>query len=387
VAAPGASGRVLMFVVNDPAFFMSHRAALGVAAQREGFVVHVATGPGADIDRIVALGFVHHPLPMSRTRTNPLKELRALLAIYRLFRRERPALVHLVTIKPVTYGGIAARLARVPAVVAAVSGLGFVFLSRGVKPAIVRITAKTLYRLAFGHRNLKVILQNPDDREMLVRIAGLDPARTVIIRGSGVDLSAFRVAPEPPGAPVVLMPARMLIDKGIREFVEAARQVRARGVDVCFQVAGDIDPQNPASVTQADVDTWRREGIVSFLGFRDDIPELMAESAIVALPSYREGLPKALVDAAAAGRPSITTDVPGCRDAIEPEVTGLLVPVKDARALADAIATLASQPERRRQMGAAARNLAEQEFAIAKIVAAHLAIYRELVYPTYSTVH
>jgi len=368
----------LLFVVNDVDFFISHRLPIALSARRSGYEVCIASMPGSAVEEIKKHGLSHHELPLTRSGKNPLSELLVIFYIYQLFRRWRPDIVHLVTIKPVIYGNIAARLAGVHGVVAAVSGLGFIFIAAGLKAAVLRTGVKWLYRFAFGKKNLRVIFQNPDDRDVLLGMAALDPKKVVMIRGSGVDLTQYAAFPEPPGTPVVSLAARLLVDKGIGEFIDAARILKQRGADVRCCLIGDTDSGNPSSLTNNYVDALHEEGLVELLGFRKDIPNLFANSHIVVLPSYREGLPKALLEAAACGRAVVTTDVPGCRDAIEPNVTGLLVPVRDPVALADAIQWLIDNPELRQQMGRAGRELAESEFAIEKIVLRHLDIYREL---------
>ncbi|MFY1983141.1 glycosyltransferase family 4 protein [Achromobacter xylosoxidans] len=374
-----SAARRLLFVVNNPAFFMSHRVPVALAAQRAGYDVHVATMDGPAVADIEALGMTHHAIPMTRSGKHPLQELGTLLALLRLFRRLRPQVVHLVTIKPVLYGGIAARLARVPGMVAAISGLGFVFLSNSLKMRLVRAVVARLYRLALGHRNSRVIFQNGADRDLLKSLGAVRDEQVVLIRGAGVDLDLCRALPEPPAPPVVVtMVARLLRDKGVQEFVQAARLLRERGVPVTMRLVGGVDAGNPASATPAEVEVWQREGCVQALGERADVPQLYADSHIAVLPSYREGLPKSLIEAAACGRAVVTTDVPGCRDAIDPGKTGLLVPVRDPQALADAIARLAGDATQRQAMGAAGRALAEREFNIERVARIHVDLYDTL---------
>lgn len=374
-----SAARRLLFVVNNPAFFMSHRVPVALAAQRAGYDVHVATMDGPAVADIEALGMTHHAIPMTRSGKHPLQELGTLLALLRLFRRLRPQVAHLVTIKPVLYGGIAARLARVPGMVAAISGLGFVFLSNSLKMRLVRAVVARLYRLALGHRNSRVIFQNGADRDLLKSLGAVRDEQVVLIRGAGVDLDLCRALPEPPAPPVVVtMVARLLRDKGVQEFVQAARLLRERGVPVTMRLVGGVDAGNPASATPAEVEAWQREGSVQALGERADVPQLYADSHIAVLPSYREGLPKSLIEAAACGRAVVTTDVPGCRDAIDPGKTGLLVPVRDPQALADAIARLAGDATQRQAMGAAGRALAEREFNIERVARIHVDLYDTL---------
>ena len=369
---------ILLFVINTPGFFLSHRLALAIAAKREGFIVHIATGPGEECQKIVDFGFIHHLVPISRSGRNPFVELRTLWALFWIFRSVRPDLVHLVTIKPVLYGGVIARLAGVPAMVAAISGLGTVFIEHKEIRSWMRRGIQCLYQIALGHPNIKVIFQNPDDCTALIGMGAVHEDKTVIIKGSGVSLDVYTLQPEPVGVPVVTFAARLLKDKGVIEFVEAARILRGRGVTSRFWLAGSLDAGNLSSVSEENLSFWRKEAVVEILGHQGDIPNLFANSSIIVLPSYREGLPKNLIEAAACGRAVVTTNVPGCRDAIEPGVTGLLVSARDSLALADAIQVLIEDPRRRKQMGASGRALAEREFAVKKVVDIHLTIYREL---------
>lgn len=373
----------LLIVVNNPLFFLSHRLQLALDAKQAGYDVHIATMDGPAVADVVSHGLVHHVIPMSRSGKNPLEEAHTLYALWGLFRRLRPDVVHAVTIKPVLYGGIAARLAGVKAYVAAISGLGFVFTRQKQGFDFLRVAAIGLYRLALGHPNSRVIFQNTNDRDVLQRAHVVRAGQAVMIRGSGVSLDAFPALPEPEGPIVAIMVARLLRDKGVMEFVEAAR-IASRRSDVAggrglrWVLVGAPDPGNPASVSAHDVEQWRQEGVVECLGERSDIASLYADAHIAVLPSYREGLPKSLVEAAACGRAVVTTDVPGCRDAIEPGASGLLVPVRDANSLADAVLRLANDNALRQQMGAEGRRLAEREFDIDQIISAHLAIYDAL---------
>lgn len=366
-------------VVNDPAFFLSHRLAIAEGARKIGYKVHVATMDGEAVRTIESKGFIHHVLPLSRSGRNPLRELFVFFFLWRLLWRIRPDILHLVTIKPVIYGGIAARIAPVKGVVAAVSGLGYVFIAHGFKAGLLRGVVSYLYRIALGKENLSVIFQNPDDRKVFTDLRLLDVGKTVLIRGSGVDLDVYPYIPEPPSeVPVVCLAARLLRDKGVVEFAEAAAILKERGVKADFQLIGSVDPGNPASVTEEEIAVWRDRGLVEMLGHRNDVASLFANAHIVTLPSYREGLPKVLIEAAACGRAVVTTDVPGCRDAIDPNVTGLLVPERDAVALADALQSLIGDTALRKRMGAAGRSLAEREFRLDKVVQRHLDIYSKL---------
>lgn len=370
----------LLIVVNDAGFFLSHRLPIARAAREAGYDVHVATAPSEAVSDVEAHGYTHHRLPLTRSGKNPLGELFCFWSMLSLFLRIRPDLLHLVTIKPVLYGGIAARLAGVHGVVAAVSGLGFVFTKKGVRARLVRFLVGRLYRFALAKKNLRVIFQNPDDRATLIGLGAVNLNKTVMIRGSGADLSVYRAVPEPTGVPVVTMAARLLKDKGVHEFVEAARLLHKNMVKAHFWLVGDVDCGNPASISNLELNQWRDEGLVELLGQRKDIAAIFAASNLVVLPSYYgEGLPKVLIEAAGCGRAVVTTDMPGCRDAIEADLTGVLVSPRDAKGLATAIQHLLEDDDLRHRMGKAGRALAEREFAIEKIVLAHLGVYQSLM--------
>jgi glycosyltransferase involved in cell wall biosynthesis len=358
---------------------MSHRLPIALEAMRQGYEVHVAAGITDRREALAQFGLAVHPLPLARSGASLWGELRTFLGILSVMRSVRPDIVHLVTVKPVVLGGIAARLAGVRAVVSAVSGLGFVFTARGARAKLLRTLVVALYRAALGHPNTKVIFQNEDDRRLLQALTGLAQRHTAIVRGSGVDLHQFSARPFPAEPPVVVVfAARLLRDKGVGEFVRAAGMLRRRGVNAVFRLAGAPDPGNRASVSQADIDEWAASGCVELLGQCGDMAGVLASAHVVVLPSYREGLPKVLVEAAACGRPAVTTDVPGCRDAVIPGQTALLVPPRDAPALAAAIEQLVADAPLRARMGEAARRLAEREYGIQRIVEQHLSLYREL---------
>ena len=302
-----------------------------------------------------------------------------MVQLWKIYRTVRPDVVHLVTIKPVLLGGLVARLAGVPAVVVAISGLGFVFIARGAKAAVRRWLVGVLYRVALGHRNVKVIFQNADDLGILTKVARLPHTHVVIIRGSGVDLARYVHLPLPGGVPVVVLAARLLADKGVLEFVQAARMLKQRGCTARFVLVGEVDVANPTSYTDSDVSAWVHDGAVECWGHRTDMPQVLGAARVVVLPSYREGLPKVLIEAAACGRVVVTTDVPGCRDAIDPGVTGLLVPVRNVGALADAIGALINNPMRCQVMGDAGMALAKKAFDVRQVVVKHLQIYQDVI--------
>ena len=369
----------LLVVCNDLDFFLLHRLPETLGALRAGYQVHIATPPGERAKEIIACGFFYHELVLSRSGRNPFRELASLLAFYRLFVGVKPDLVYLMTVKPILYGGIAARLAGVKAVVAAVFGMGYLFTDTGFKTRLIRSLVIRLYRFALGHRNIRVIFQNPSDRALMIELGAVNPACTVLIKGSGVDLGRFAFRPEPAGVPIVLMAARLLYDKGVIEYCESVRKLSALGVKARFLLAGDSDEGNPSNISGRDLEMIRTQMTIEMLGFRRDMPALLSEASIIVLPSYREGLPRVLEEAAACGRAVVTTDVPGCRDAIQPGVTGLLVPAKNVDKLAEAVRLLVDDNLLRRKMGQSGRELAERCYAVEHIVSAHLRVYEELL--------
>ena len=371
--------RKLLFVVNVDWFFLSHRLPIAIEAMRQGYQVNVATALTDKLDELESYGLVVHPLALDRSGARIGNTLCTMVQLWHIFRTVQPDVVHLVTIKPVLLGGLVARFAGVSAIVAAVSGLGFVFLARGAKAEVRRWLVGIFYRVALDHQNVKLIFQNTDDLRSLAKLAHFSTDKATIIRGSGVDLKCYVNEPMLGDVPVVLLAARLLADKGVLEFVQAARLLRQRGCGARFVLVGTVDTANPSSFTNAEVTAWVHEGVVEWWGHRTDMPQVLAAAQLVVLPSYREGLPKVLIEAAACGRAVVTTDVPGCRDAIIPGVTGVLVPVKNSVALADAMEGLINDPRGCQVMGNAGRVLAEKTFDVQHVVTAHVQIYQELI--------
>lgn len=320
---------------------------------------------------------------MVRRSLNPLRELALVRWLRRLIEREQVDLLHGFTIKCAVYGSIAARLEGIPARVNAVAGMGYVFISNAPRALVLRPIIRSLFRYALGGEGARLILQNPDDVDMFARSRLVRPDVVRLIPGSGVDCSRFTPASpdasRPDGRFRVVLPARLLWDKGLAEYVDAARLLRDRGEPIDFLLAGEPDPGNPAAVPEEVIRGWVGEGLVQWLGHVSDMPALFRSVDAVALPSYREGLPKGLIEAAACALPLVTTDVPGCREVVKDGQDGLLVPVKDAEALAAAISRLCGDPALCQRLGAAARRKALSEFEERSVVARTLGVYRELI--------
>ena len=374
-------GRIVLFA-NTDWYLYNFRRSLALELQRQGYELLLISPPGPYGEKLRALGLRWEPVPMDRRSLNPLREAALLWYLVRVLRREKPALVHGFTIKCAVSGSLAARLAGVPARVNAVAGMGYVFSSSDAKARLLRPLVRLLLRIALDGDNARLVLQNPDDVALFERAKLVAPERIRLIAGSGVDCSRFVPTEHvrAPGEPYrVLLAARLLWDKGIAEFIEAARRLRGEGDAMVFQLAGDPDPGNPAAVPDATLRGWVDEGVVQWLGHVDDMPALFASVDMVVLPSYREGLPKGLIEAAACALPLVTTDVPGCREVVRDGVEGLLVPVRDADSLAEAIARLYADPALAGQLGAAARERALAEFDEGIVIRRTLDVYRELL--------
>ena len=369
----------IVYVVNEASFFISHRLPLAAEANRLGFDVVILCGAGTGEEALAAHNLAWRTYPLSRSGVNPLEEMRTLAALIKLYRTERPDLVHHVTIKPVIYGTLAARWSGVPAVVNAVPGMGFVFTRRGSIAAIGRTLVNLMYRVALSHPNMRVIFQNTDDMRAFIASTIVDRPHATLIRGAGVDLSVFRHLPEPPEPITFLLATRMLRHKGVAEYVEAARETKTRYPQWRFLLAGDVDVGNPGSLSREQLESWAEAGDVEWLGYRDDVADLMAQSHVAVLPSYyREGLPKALLEAAASGRAMIATDIAGCREVVRDKVTGIIVPARDAESLQSAMIRMGTDGEFRQRCGQASREMAEGLFSVEDVVRDTFLIYDQL---------
>ncbi len=369
----------LLFFVTEDWYFCSHRLILAREAKRDGFEVVVATRVTNHGKQIEDEGFKLIPISMERNGKNPLKELAALWELVRIYKSERPDIVHHVAMKPVLYGSFVAWITRVPYVVNALAGMGYIFISNQWKAVLLRKFISNAFRILLNRSNSRIILQNPDDMCLMVQSSILEPERIVLIRGSGVDTHAFSPVSELAGVPIVVLASRMLWDKGVEEFVAAVQVLRSKAVNARFVLVGDTDPANPTAVPAYQLAAWSRGGVVEWWGRREDMPKVFSKSHIVCLPSYREGLPKVLIEAASCGRAIVATDVPGCREIVRHKENGLLVPLRNVEDLAAAIRILIEDPELRKRMGAKGREIAVTEFSVEKVVNETLAVYRELL--------
>lgn len=364
--------------MNVDWFFISHRLPIALKALQQGHEVHIFAQDTGKMEYLKSLGLIVHPINLERGSINPFEICKLLINLKNTFHIIQPDIVHLVTIKPVLIGGIAAILAKVPSIVYAISGLGFVFTNSMLKAKILRLGIIPLYRLALSAKNKTVIVQNLDDLRILRQYVNIPEKQTVLIPGSGVNLEQFQVSPLPLVNKTVLMACRLLADKGVYEFHKSALLLKAKYPDIRFVLVGGVDPHNPTSLTEKELNEWVENGDLEWWGHQKNMSEILCQATIVVLPSYREGMPKVLLEAQALGRPIVTTDVPGCREAIEDGKTGFLVKVKDEISLANGIEKLITNDELCLELSNNARALAEQRFDIKEVVKIHMNIYNNL---------
>jgi glycosyltransferase involved in cell wall biosynthesis len=366
----------ILFFVTEDWFVCSHWLPLIEGAKNAGMEVVVVTRTNKHAEKILQHGARLIPFQISRRGSNPFREFPAILRLVKIYRKERPDIVHHIAMKPMLYGSLAAHLIRIPHTVNWVAGMGWLFVSTNRRAKMLQIAVRKVLGMLL--RGTSVIVENRDDQAIIENI-GVATRHIHLVRGAGVDTSLYAPSAEPEGVPLVVLPARMLWDKGVGEFVSAARLLRQRGVNARFALVGDPDAENPASVPEHQLRDWNKEGAVEWWGRREDMPQVCAQSHIVCLPSYREGLPKSLLEAASCARPIVTTNVPGCREVVRDGENGLLVEARNATALADALGKLLADPGLRIRMGQRGRERVLNEFSQEKIVGQVLALYREVL--------
>ncbi len=368
----------LLYVENFLYSFRSSRLPVALAAAARGFDVHVAAPLGDTRAASLDSGVEWHDLAIGRN-LSPLGEAKTLRSLVVLYRRLRPDLVHHIRTKAVVYGSLAARSVRTHAVVNTLTGLGHVFHNNSMRSRLLRTAVTEGLRLACQHANQRLILQNTDDLEFCLQ-SGICPAdRLVLINGSGVDLEKYQPLPEPDGTVLVILPGRMLWDKGVREFVAAAEQLRASGVRARFALVGSADPNSPAALSTATLKAWEQSGAVEWWGWQDDMKQVIAQSHVVCLPSYGEGAPRVLMEASACARAIVATDVSGCRDVVIDGENGLLVPSRDIQSLAAALRVLITRPELRSRLANNGPRMMLETFSRPAVIAKSLAVYREVL--------
>lgn len=370
-----------LMVINDMAWFWSHRLPLAKAIQKQGWTLHLCAAAAQSDQKVEEMGVIPHNLPASARGINLFKHLAIVIALAKTIRTLQPDIIHAITIRYALYTALAARFVGTGPLVFTIAGLGTLFTHKTLKSRLIRLGVLPLLRFAFSRDNVFLIFQNSDDQRLILEAGIVHENQTSVIRGSGVDISEFPFAPEEETqeALKILFTSRLLKEKGIYDFVDAARLLKAKGIEARFQVAGDVDVGNPHSILADEIKGWEKEDALEWLGQCRDMPKVLKESAMVVLPSYYgEGVPKVLLEAAAIGRPVITCDMPGCREAVAHEVNGFLVPPKDSENLAAAIETLLKDPEKRKAFGAAGRKRVEDDFNVESVNAQTLAVYNQV---------
>lgn len=368
--------RILLFA-NTDWYIYNFRFSLAHELRNQGHEVLLLSPPGDFHELMQADGFQWISFPLSRQSIKPLGELWTIWHLIRLYNRVRPDIVHHFTIKPVIYGSLAAHLLHIPAIINSITGLGHLFIDTTARTHLLRTIVKVLYRISL--RQTQAIFENPEDRDIFIRNRLLKAEQAHLIMGTGVDVKKFRPTSKNNGTPVVLFSSRMLVTKGLLEFMEATRLLKQKGILARFALAGRTDSGNPASIPEEQIDAWKDSGLFEWWGWRDDMPSTLAQADVFCLPSYREGVPNALLEAAACGLPIVTTDVPGCRDVVTHGLNGLLVPVRNVPVLADAMETLLSNAPLRHQMGTAGREIAVNKFGLDKVNEETLRIYQRFL--------
>ncbi len=377
-------------VSNSDTNIYRFRAPIMRKLLEDGVRVYAVAPPGRFVTDIESMGVDFVPWNLSRRSLNPFSELRSLIDLVMIYRRRRPDLAQHFTVKPNVYGAMAARIAGVPLVFGGVTGLGTAFASGGTLRPVLRSSVKLLYRLATALSD-RMTFQTEHDASLLYGESGAK--KTLVIRGgSSVDLDTYNRDSVPqtdrdrikdelgiaPGDLLVTMASRLLHDKGVSEYVEASRALNSKRSNMCFVLAGDRDPGNRDSVTSHDLQKWADEGSILYVGYRDDMPALLATSDIVVLPTYYpEGIPRVLIEAAAMSTPIVSTTIPGVAEIVEDGVNGSLVPPRDADALAAAIEGLLDNPQKRSEYGAAGRRKAELEYDDRQVAQAYVEEYKK----------
>ena len=371
--------KTIIYFVSEDWYFCSHRLPIARKALAKGFKVVVVTRVDKHRDVIESEGFELASIEIKRGGLNLLSEFKTISTLYSYYKKYKPDIVHHVAIKPVIYGTLVAQFIGSIKIVNAMAGLGYIFISNKKKVKLLRFFIHQLFRFLFRSKNSQLILQNKDDLEYFLKNKLVNNDNVAIIRGSGVNIEQFTFMNEVKDTPIVMLASRMLWDKGVGEFIEAAKILKQEGVEARFVLVGDSDPENPASIPNAQLSEWHELGIVEWWGERGNMHEMLTQAHIVCLPSYREGLPKVLLEAASCGKPIIATDVPGCREIVHNGENGILVPLKDSSSLASAMKELINNPEKRKIIGINGRRLVENEFSEEIVVSQTLKVYQELL--------
>jgi glycosyltransferase involved in cell wall biosynthesis len=368
--------KILLFA-NTDWYLYNFRLVLIKQLQNRGHEIVLLSPPGNFHERLKESGFQWIPFPLSRQGTNPFNEVATVWQLILLYQKVQPNIVHHFTIKPVIYGSMAAHILRIPGIINSITGLGHLFIDRSVSTRVLRWLSKRLYR--FSLRRTQVIFENPEDCNSFIQNKFVSPEQTHLILGTGVNVNKFQPTQKTNDIPVILFAGRFLATKGLIEYMDAIGILKKKGLKARFAIAGTTDPGNPAAIPQKQLDSWREADLAEWWGWQDDMPSTLAKAEIFCLPSYREGIPNSLMEACASELPVVTTDVPGCRDVVQHGVNGLLVPPRDAQALAEALETLLTSTSLRSTMGKAGRQIMVDQFSLSHIISQNLEVYDQVI--------
>lgn len=368
----------LLFFVTEDWYFVSHRLDLALAAKNKGYNVTIVTQVSEFEDLIKSSGLNLIPINISRRSLNPITELKFLIKLYKIYKNVAPDIVHNVTLKPVIYGTIVSRFLSISKVINALAGLGFLFRSQSLKAKCLKFLVRAALKIVLKSKRCELILQNPDDLSVLLGL-GVNKQQTHLIRGAGVNTDIYKpIESSPTVLPIVLIATRMLWDKGVGVFVDAAKIVNSRGIKATFVLVGEGDEGNLNSISKQQLETWNELEFVEWWGKCSGMPQVLNSASIVSLPSnYGEGIPKVLIEAASCGKPIITTDTPGCREIVNNKVNGFLIDVNNAEQLADKVIQLINSPELGVKMGQEGRKMVCNHFSSEKVIEHTLSVYKK----------
>ena len=369
----------LLFIISEDWYFVSHRLHLAVSAIKAGYSVALLSHYTKHQEKIKLAGIETINWPLNRGSKNLIKEIISIKGIVSTIRQFQPSLIHSVAMKPVLYSGIACKMIGLRNRVFALAGLGFIFTSDKRSAKYLRPIIKYSFKFLFKGDKTRLILQNPEDQAALSTANIINENNVSLIRGSGVNMNLYSFSKIPEGTPIIMLPARMLWDKGVGEFVKVAKILKQSGIKARFVLVGSPDVHNPETINDFQLKNWENDEIIEWWGQKEDMAKVYYQSTIVCLPSYREGLPKSLLEAASCGRPIVTYDVPGCREIVKDGYNGYLVQLKSIDGLVQAISQLINYYELCVQMGKNGRKLVKKHFSQEQIANETLAVWEEVL--------
>ncbi len=371
--------KTILYLVNVDWFFLSHRMSLAIEAKKRGYQVIIAAADTGQSQIILENGLRFVEVPFIRTGNNIFNEIKVLFIINRLYRRLKPDIVHHVTIKPVLLGSLVSRFLREIHVINAITGMGSLFSeNKGYNP--LRMAVRGLFRVVLGSSRQHTIFQNPDDLNYFVSRGLVKNRQACLIPGSGVDTGLFTPSESKPSVQLVLMPSRMIVEKGVAAFCEAAKRLKPRFPDVRFILAGKVDIGSPGMIPESTLKKWASEGSVEWIGYIKDMPALLQLTSIVVLPTtYPEGVPKSLIEAASCGIPIVTSDRPGCREIVYDGVNGLFTNPNEPQEIADAIEWFLTHQVEAEEMGRAGRKIVLRKFTLDKVLSETMNLYEKVL--------